>query len=302
MYLTVFIFFIATFMLTTGMLYIIFDDSIKIKKRIQKIKQFENENEVSEEEKTFFERTLKPFYKGLCKVFLNATPRNKIPEINKRLEKAGMLKKYTTEKWIFTKGMLILIFSILSGLLTYGVINNIFKTLFFVMLISVMVNTFMEFSISKRITARKQNILRSLPYTLDLITVSVEAGLAFDGAMARVVNNISGDLCDEFAKSLKEIRMGIQRKTALKNMSERCDVKELSMFITSVVQADELGVSLSRVLKIESANLREQRKQAAREKAMKAPIKMLFPLIIFIFPAIFIIILGPIIIKIMDAF
>ena len=96
--------------------------------------------------------------------------------------------------------------------------------------------------------------------------------------------------------------MGIQRKVALRNMSERCGVKELSMFITSLIQADELGVSLGRVLRIESENLREHRKQVAREKAMKAPIKMLFPLIFFIFPSIFIIILGPAAINIYNVF
>ena len=93
--------------------------------------------------------------------------------------------------------------------------------------------------------------------------------------------------------------MGIQRKAALKNMSDRCEVSELSMLITSLIQADTLGVGLGHVLRVESASLREHRKQVAREKAMKAPIKMLFPLIFFIFPSIFIIILGPALIKIM---
>ena len=91
--------------------------------------------------------------------------------------------------------------------------------------------------------------------------------------MGRVIANINGELCDEFAKTLKEVRMGIQRKVALKNMSLRCDVKELSMLLTSLIQADDLGVGLANVLRIESASLREHRKQVAREKAMKAPIK-----------------------------
>ena len=124
----------------------------------------------------------------------------------------------------------------------------------------------------------------------------------FDGALARVISNINGELCDEFANSLKEIRMGIERKVALRNMSDRCDVKALSMLVTSIIQADELGVSLSRVLRIESENLREHRKQVAREKAMKAPIKMLFPLVFFIFPTIFIIILGPAVIRMITIF
>jgi tight adherence protein C len=302
MYIIIFIFFLSAFMFSYGLLYIIFNDKIIIKKRTQKIKQLENEGKISEKEKSFFERTLMPFYKGLSRSFLKATPSHKIGEINKKLDRAGMLKNYNAEKWIFAKGMIALIFSALFGILIYRLEPNFLKTLVFIVLVILSVNTFLNFFLLKRIEARKQNIIRDLPYTLDLITVSVEAGLSFDGAMARVVNNINGDLCDEFAKSLKEVRMGIQRKIALKNMSERCDVKELSMLITSIVQADELGVSLSRVLRIESANLREHRKQAAREKAMKAPVKMLFPLIFFIFPSIFIIILGPAVIKMIGVF
>jgi len=136
-----------------------------------------------------------------------------------------------------------------------------------------LISTIFNFYLSKKVNRRKKIIVRELPYTLDLITVSVEAGLSFDGAMARVIVNISGELCDEFSKTLKEIRMGIQRKVALKNMGQRCEVKELSMLLTSLIQADDLGVGLANVLRIESAGLREHRTQVAREAAMKAPIK-----------------------------
>jgi tight adherence protein C len=302
MYAAVFIFFLAIFMLSYGVLHIMFKNTMSVKKRIQRIDQLENRSETVEEERSFAQRTLLPLYKGLSNFFLKATPGSKIPQINNRLERAGMAKKYTAEKWLFIKGMLILIISLFFGMLIRKSGANILKTATLVLLIAALVNAIMNFYLSKRITIRKENILRSLPYTLDLISVSVEAGLAFDGALARVVSNIKGDLSEEFAKSLKEIRMGIQRKEALRGLSERCDVKELSMFITSIVQADELGVSLSRILKIESANLREQIKQIAREKAMKAPVKMLFPLVFFIFPVIFVIILGPIVIKLMDVF
>lgn len=145
-------------------------------------------------------------------------------------------------------------------------------------------------------------MVKALPYSLDLITVSVEAGLSLDGAITRIVNNISGPLSEEFGKTLKEMRMGIEKKIALRNMSERCDVRDLSVLINALIQADELGVSLGKVLRIESAQLREKRRQAAREKAMKAPVKILFPLIMFIFPAIFVIILGPAVIQMIEMF
>ncbi|WP_057979707.1 type II secretion system F family protein, partial [Caloramator mitchellensis] len=252
-------------------------------------------------EKSFLERAILPIYNYFANFFYKATPSNKIENLIKKLERAGY-QKNSLEKWLFNKAMTVIIAFLLSYMLFDLILKNMLKSGLMAVLIAILVNTLFNFNLSSRIEKRKRNILRDLPYILDLITVSVEAGLSFDGAIARVIENIKGDLSDEFAKTLKEIRMGIQRKVALKNLSDRCDVREISMLVTSLIQADELGVSLGKVLRIESANLREQRKQIAREKALKAPIKMLFPLIFFIFPTIFTIILGPAVIKIYNFF
>lgn len=275
---------------------------LSIANRLKQIENIHLKNQIDNEEISFRERMLTPFYNSISVFLLKIAPRQKIASINKKLESAGFLKNYNAQKWIFSKIMISLLCSILIAVFSLSVDSHIFKALLLSVIVFITVNTFFNFYLTKRIESRKKLILRDLPYTLDLITVSVEAGLSFDGAMTRVINNIDGELCNEFAKGLKEIKMGIDRKTALNNMSKRCDVKELSMFVTALIQADNLGVSLGRVLRIESSNLREQRKQSAREKAMKAPIKMLFPLIFFIFPSIFIIILGPAVIRIMDIF
>ena len=302
LYLLIFICFLSIFFLSYGILTALNKDKIKIENRLNQFKDINTVSEEKIENKTFFERIIKPFYENISKILVKITPKHKLIMLNKRLDKAGILKNSTMEKWLFSKSLFILMFSGLIGLLSFIVSKSITKSLAIAMLVVVFINNFFSFYVSKKVEERKKKILKDLPYTLDLITVSVEAGLSFDGAMARVISNINGELCDEFAKSLKEVRMGIERKTALKNMSERCDVKELSMLITSLIQADELGVSLSRVLRIESANLREHRKQISREKAMKAPIKMLFPLVFFIFPTIFIIILGPAVIRMISIF
>lgn len=302
LYIAMFIFFLSMFSLLYGIFSILNKNKIEIEKRINQIQELHIADEEKIESKPFSERTMKPFYQSLSKYLLKMTPSHKIVMLNKRLEKAGLLKNTTIEKWLFKKSMLLLALSTMIGLLSFMVDPSIIKAVFIGLLIALPVNTFFNFYLSKRIETRKKIILKDLPYTLDLITVSVEAGLSFDGALARVISNIRGELCDEFAKSLKEIRMGIERKVALRNMSDRCDVKALSMLVTSIIQADELGVSLSRVLRIESENLREHRKQVAREKAMKAPIKMLFPLVFFIFPTIFIIILGPAVIRMITIF
>lgn len=289
-------------MLIYSLITILTSKKLTINNRLKLIENIHFKNEGNTEATTFKDRMLTPLYNSISEFLFKKAPKQKIALINKKLESAGLSKNNNAQKWIYTKSMVTLIISLLVALLSLSVDPNILKALLLTIIVMLTINTFFNFYLSSRIEKRKKMILKDLPYTLDLITVSVEAGLSFDGAIARVINNIEGELCLEFAKALKEIKMGIERKVALKNMSSRCDVKELSMFITSIIQADDLGVSLGRVLRIESSNLREQRKQSAREKAMKAPIKMLFPLIFFIFPSIFIIILGPAVIRIINIF
>lgn len=153
--------------------------------------------------------------------------------------------------------------------------------------------------LSRNIAQRKLSIQRDLPDVLDLLTVSVEAGLSFDGALAKLSEKMKGALVDEFTRLLQEIRMGIPRREALTAMGLRCDVPDVSLFTTSLVQADQLGVGIGNVLRVQSASMREKRQQRCEEKAIKAPIKMMLPLVLFIFPTIFIVLLGPAIIQIM---
>jgi tight adherence protein C len=302
LYIIVFICFTIIFIFFYGTMLLINKSKLTIGSRIKQVKNIDIDDRSDIEKGSFSQRALMPIYQRISQFIMKATPGRKTSILKKKLEKAGLLKNKTPENWIYIRIMITLIFSISFGFLSYTIEADFLKSLLITILIVLLISTFFNFYISKKINIRKKMIVRELPYTLDLITVSVEAGLSFDGAMARVIANISGELCDEFAKTLKEIRMGIQRKVALKNMSERCEVKELSMLLTSLIQADDLGVGLSNVLRIESAGLREHRKQVARESAMKAPIKMLFPLIFFIFPSIFIIILGPAFIKISKMF
>jgi len=302
LYIIVFICFTIMFMFFYGTILVLNKSKLTIGSRIKQVKNIDIDDRTDIEKISFSQRALMPIYQKISQFIIKATPGRKISLLKKKLEKAGLLKNKTAENWLYIRIMITLIFSISFGFLSYTIKANFFNSLLISILIMLLISTFFNFYISKKIKIRKKMIVRELPYTLDLITVSVEAGLSFDGAMARVITNISGELCGEFAKTLKEIRMGIQRKVALKNMSERCEVKELSLLLTSLIQADDLGVGLSNVLRIESETLREHRKQVARESAMKAPLKMLFPLIFFIFPSIFIIVLGPAVIKISKIF
>lgn len=158
--------------------------------------------------------------------------------------------------------------------------------------------SFPFFMLSQKIATRKLSIQRDLPDVLDLLTVSVEAGLAFDGALSKLSEKMKGALVDEFNRVLQEFRVGVPRREALHAMGTRCDVADLSLFTTSLVQADQLGVSIGNVLRVQSAAMREKRRQRAKELAMKAPIKMLIPMVVFIFPTIFIVLMGPAAIQI----
>jgi tight adherence protein C len=299
LYFAIFIIFILTFIMIYSVLSYVTRDKLQIKRRLGQISELEHPETENLENNPFLERTILPLYNKINRILIKITPGKKMEVLNKRLERAGIIKN-DVEKWIFKKAVSIAIITIIFSLLVYSIDNDLTKVILFAVIIALIMNVLFNFFISRKIQKRKNGIQKDLPYILDLITVSVEAGLSFDGAIARVVNSIENDLCMEFGKSLKEMRMGIQKKTALKNMGDRCDVRELSLLITSIIQADELGVSLGNVLRIESNNLREHRKQVVREKAMKVPIKMLIPLIVFIFPSVFIIILGPAFIKIVD--
>jgi tight adherence protein C len=155
-----------------------------------------------------------------------------------------------------------------------------------------------EFWLGGRIKARQKLILRMIPDTLDLLTISVRAGLGFDAALAKVVEKLPGPLTDEFRRALAEVRVGKARRDALRDMVPRTNVQPLSNFIGAIIQAEQLGVSISKVLQVQSEQLRIERRQRAEEQAAKAPIKMLFPLVGCIFPSLFIVILGPAMISI----
>jgi tight adherence protein C len=157
-----------------------------------------------------------------------------------------------------------------------------------------------EFWLTRRVTARQKTIVLEIPDALDLLTISVRAGLGFDAALGKVVEKLRGPLPDEFRRALAEIRMGKSRRESLRDIIPRTDVPALTNFISAIIQAEQLGVSISKVLQVQSEQLRIERRQRAEEMAQKAPIKMLFPLIGCIFPTLFMVILGPALIQILS--
>jgi len=159
-----------------------------------------------------------------------------------------------------------------------------------------------DFYITARTRGRRELMQMELPNVLDLLCVSVEAGLGFDAAVAKLSERMEGPLVDEFGLVLHEMRIGESRSDALKSLSDRVEVPEVSQFCRAIIQADQLGIALSRILRVQSQDMRVRRQLAAEEKAMKAPVKMLFPTVLFIFPSMFVVALGPAALNLMNTF
>ena len=177
----------------------------------------------------------------------------------------------------------------------------------FLQLVIIALLTFVGFIVpdsvlNSRVEDRKKEILRTLSDTLDLLTISVEAGLSLNAAIAMVVRNVPGVLSSEFARMLQEIQLGVPRSDAFRHLSERTDVDELNAFALAMVQADIFGVSIASVLRTQAAQLRIKRRQAIEAKAAQTPVKIVFPLIICVLPALFVVIIGPGAIQIFQSF
>jgi tight adherence protein C len=154
----------------------------------------------------------------------------------------------------------------------------------------------------QKVYDRSNRMQRDLPDAIDLMTISVESGLAFDAAVQQVARNTEGPLADEFSRVLREMQIGMGRAEALRALADRTEVDDVKSFVTAMVQADSFGIPIANVLRIQSSEMRVKRRQRAEEKAQKVPVKITIPLIFCILPCLFIAVMGPAVIHIMDSF
>jgi len=248
----------------------------------------------------FSERTLRPLVGRLSRMGGRLGSASSTDVAEKRLAMAGNPGDLRVTDWMGVKILVGIatgaIMFLLFGLLVAGLVAGVFLG----MLGFGIGFLLPEFWLGGKIKARQKIILKMIPDTLDLLTISVRAGLGFDAALAKVVEKLPGPLTDEFRRALAEVRVGKARRDALRDMVPRTNVAPLSAFIGAIIQAEQLGVSISKVLQVQSDQLRIERRQRAEEMAAKAPIKMLFPLVGCIFPSLFIVILGPAMLSIIQ--
>jgi tight adherence protein C len=249
----------------------------------------------------FSERVVVPATGSLARLAMKLNPRANLDAIAMRLMAAGMGRSLTPTAFLAMKGGGAVIGGIVGFTLGTGAAGPLAGLLF---AFGLGFGGFVipGFIVGMRGRKRREELRAQLPDALDLLAVSVEAGLGFDGAVAKLTEHMDGALAEEFSLTLGEMRIGESRHDALKKFAERSSTPEVASFCRAIIQADQLGISLGRLLRVQATDARLKRQAAAEEKAMKSPIKMLFPTVIFIFPAMFIVILGPAMLNLMKLF
>lgn len=251
----------------------------------------------------FTERVIYPVARKLGEIAIRFTPQNWLRNISKKLELAGSSSKMDPTLFLALQ----FVSGIGFGLLLFVVLRIVGKGIppgrvfLFVAGITIVGFFFPQYSLSKSITRRQKNVRKAMPDALDLLTICVEAGLGFEAAMAKVAEKWSNELSLAFTRVIKEIQLGKLRKEALHDMQANIGLSEMTSFVAAVIQSEQLGVSMAKVLRIQADQMRVRRRQLAEEEAHKAPIKMLIPMAFLIFPSLLIVLLTPAVMRIMDS-
>jgi tight adherence protein C len=246
------------------------------------------------------ERLIGPIGEWLARWALKVNPRSSTDSVGRRILAAGLGRRLSPTSFLAIKGLCALVGIFVGSLV--GSSRGPSGLLMGAIFVGAVAFLAPDYFLTLKARGRKERVRADLPDALDLLAVSVEAGMGFDASLAKMNEHMEGPLAEEFGLTLSEMRIGESRPEALKRLAERVDAQELSAFTRAIIQADQLGTSLGRILRVQAADARLRRQAAAEERAMKAPIKMLFPTVLFIFPAMFLVILGPAILNVQKLF
>jgi tight adherence protein C len=241
----------------------------------------------------FSDRILVPMVEASARFVSRFTPQRTLETTRRNLELAGNPNNWSATEFLGIRGLSALLLGALTFVLAMLANVSAGRQLLFTLGMGLLGFFLPVVWLGHRIRQRQDEIVKTLPDALDLLTISVEAGLPFDGAMQRVAEKWDNELGREFQRMLTEMRVGKSRREALRDMSNRMDVPDVTSFVAALIQADQLGISIAKILRVQSEQMRIKRRQRAEEKAQQAPIKMLIPMTFLIFPTILIMILGP---------
>jgi tight adherence protein C len=250
----------------------------------------------------FMVRVVRPLGTSALDRVSGLLPRNHLDRVHHKLLMAGLSTTVRAEEFVTVQAVLLGLMSVAA--IAMGVFGNVSPRVgifYLVVLPGVGILAPLAW-LNRKVSERKTSIFRDLPDVLDLLAISVEAGMGFEGALEIVCTHFTSPLAEEFTRTLKEMELGLPRRDALQNLKRRTEVPELSNFVLALTQADALGMPVGRVLKTQAGEMRNKRRAWAREKAGKLPVKIMFPLVLFIFPAVLVVILGPAASTTMKAF
>src|SRR6266498_548847 len=249
------------------------------------------------------ERLVLPFAGKVISSITRLTPPDLYGRVNRLIVLAGNPPALTAERIVAFK-IVFAIVGLVAGLMLSPLLpfTGFLLKVGTVVLFTLIGYTLPSATVAARASKRQKEIRKALSDTMDLLTISVEAGLGFDAALGQVVRNVPGPLSEEISRMLQEMQIGVTRTEALRHLTDRTEVSELDGFVLSMIQADKYGVGIAKVLRAQALELRQKRRQRAEETAQKVPLKLLFPMIFMVLPALFIVILGPGIIKIAETF
>lgn len=278
-----------------------------MRRRFSQVQETERVYSDEELKKSFSERVIRPAMNQITNLVrrsagkrMAAGPSKANQKLEKQLKASGLA--VTVQEFTFIKSMLTLLF-LVGGIVVFLLlpIDITYRLLIMMVMANIPVLGSGIF-LRSRVKARKESISHDLPDVMDVLVVSLEAGLGLDSAIVRQYSKNKNIVLTELNNAIREVQMGVPRRTALKEMADRCDVKEMTVFVTALLQADQLGTSVKNVLQVQAERLRIERKQAIQAKAAKAPIKIMLPTVVFIFPVIFIILLGPAVVDMVSTF
>lgn len=246
----------------------------------------------------FSQRVVVPLLNNIAQFVARFTPQRSLESARHNLELAGNPYNLTASQFWALRAAAAVVLGILIGALMFVTSAAWTQRILYPTIAAALGFFLPVLWLSSQIARRKNSIIKSLPDALDLLTVCVEAGLGFDAAMQKVTEKWKDDLAMALGRVLQEIRLGKMRREALRDMSDRMDVPDVTSFVAAIIQADQLGVSIAKVLRIQSDQMRVRRRQRAEEKAHQAPIKMLFPMVFLIFPSLYLVLLGPAVLQV----
>lgn len=275
---------------------------------LERLEEFNQRGEQVDLEKIemslpFTERIVFPLARRLGELAIRFTPQNQLQNVARRLELAGTPAKLDPTMFLSLQfivggvfgGLLLLVFSIGQGSFPMG------QKILFTVIGTVLGFYFPSLWLTSQIGKRQKEIRKAMPDALDLLTICVEAGLGFDAALAKVSEKWQSELSLAFMRVIQEIQLGKVRRDALRDMAERIGIPEMTSFVAAVIQSEQLGVSMAKVLRIQSDQMRMKRRQMAEEEAHKAPVKMLIPMALLIFPSLMITLMTPAALRLMKS-